>query len=104
MAPGGVMSMQYGPAYGPHRDSCAKVMSTVRGVFEEVRPGRVFIPSFHGCWGIALAGDRLPELDADGWDTRIEARLERPLRSLDGQAMPSVFSLPKDLRERLSGR
>jgi len=104
---GGVMTMQYGPVYLDHTGSARRVIDALSTAFDGVWPGCVFIPSYHGAWGIAVAGDRLPPFDASLVDLlkpRAARRLALPARAVDAAFIPTLFTLPRDLREELGAR
>ncbi len=101
LAPGGLLAMQYGPTFVGCHDLAASVVRAVRAAFPAVAAGQVSVPSFHGSWGVLVAGERVTWPDALEIDARIARRLEAPLKAVDGAALPGIFALPKDLRERL---
>jgi len=99
--PGGLLAIQYGPAFPPHLERAAAVLRRLRRGFEELRPGAVFVPSFHGSWGVALASSVALDLDPATLDRRIAARLPAPLFSLDGAGIAALLTAPRRLRELL---
>lgn len=106
VAPGGVVAFQYGPAFAPHFAQTAPILRRMARLFPAHRFGRVFVPSFHGTWGMALLArdvDLSPASDARLLDRRIEERLDRPLETLDGASIGALYILPRDLRSALEG-
>ena len=95
---GGVVTMQVGPAYGAWKCGMHEVLERLRASFDPVDAGRVFIPAFHGCWGVVLAGASLADVPDDELRRRLDGRVDAPLRTLDVAALRALFTLPVDLR------
>ncbi|MFG0320192.1 MAG: hypothetical protein ACF8XB_23165 [Planctomycetota bacterium JB042] len=103
LADGGVLAMQYGPAFGDHFDSAVGFLRRLREVFGTIDAGRVFVPAYHGCWGMVLAGRSLDDVDDRTLDRRLRERLSTPARSLDVATLRAQASLPRDLADALGG-
>ncbi len=101
LEPHGVLAMQYGPVFGASVREAARVLASVRSVFAHVLPGRIFVPSFYGAWGVLVASSRPLVLDAARLDERFGRRLAKSPRSLDGPAAAALFALPPDVRRGL---
>lgn len=104
LAPNGLLAMQYGAAFDPHLESATRVIGTVAGVFRHVALARTFVPSFHGCWGIALAAERADSLDLGRLRERLAERVAGELSAFDGASLTALFSLPVAVRRQILGR
>ncbi len=100
--PDGVFSMQYGAAFGPDLAAAARVVARLGRVFEEIRLGRVFVPSYHGAWGTLVAGRDLRPFEPAWIDEHLASRVTAPRRAIDGASVVGQFALPKDVREALA--
>ena len=98
LKPGGILTLQYGPAFVPHLGTAARVLRTVGQVFAHATSGRVFVPSYHGAWGIAVASDHPVEPNAERLATRAATRLGSPLVAFDGASLAAVFQMPAAIR------
>ncbi len=103
LAPRGLLAMQYGPTFVGCEAQAASVVNALADAFPAVVAGQVAVPSFHGTWGVLVAGESVRFPEPLEIDARIARRLSAPLRAIDGTALPGVFALPKDLRERMRG-
>ena len=99
------MAVQAGPG-GPlnFRETLTAVHHTMSSVFPTVFPYRAYIPSFGSAWGFILAslGPVPTDLSPEEIDTRLAARVTRPLLYYDGITNQGLFHLPKYLREGLA--
>lgn len=98
---GGVFTMQYGPAFLDRTCATRAVLERLDATFDRVFAGRIFVPSFHGAWGIAIGFDHPTDLEPAELDRRIAARLTHPPRSLDGAGIVNLLQLPRHLRDEL---
>jgi len=82
----------------------ASIIKTMKEVFPIVRSYAVYVPSFDTTWGFAFASLEADPLafDAQEINLRIQKRLSGKLRYYDGIAHQHIFSLGKDLREKLN--
>ena len=98
--PGGVLVTQAGCPSFVYSVSFHSITKTLESVFTNVSPYLAFIPSFASNWGFTLAGDStiLPALDPALVSERITP-LQDQLRYLDPGFLPSIFSIPKHLKE-----
>lgn len=101
LAPGGVLAMQYGAAFGDHLATAKKILTRLAGALPAVLPGRVFIPSFHGAWGIAIASETPVDLSPETLRTRTAERMPVPPVAADEHWIQALFTLPKDIRQVL---
>ena len=103
--PGGILVTQSGPAGLINYTECfTPIARTLSGVFPQIRPYTVYIPSFITPWGFTMAlndpSTSLPGIDA--FETVAQARLSKQLRYLDGITCYSLFALPRYIREGIS--
>jgi len=98
--PGGVLATQSGCPSFVYSVSFHSVTTTLESVFDHVSPYLAFIPSFASNWGFTLAGDAavLPAIDPSILERRIKPIAEE-LRYLDPHFLPSMFSIPKHLKD-----
>ncbi|UCG38108.1 MAG: polyamine aminopropyltransferase [bacterium] len=98
--PGGVLVTQSGCPSFVYSVSFHSVTATLESVFRNVCPYLAFIPSFASNWGFTLAGDSplLPSMDQAQITARMESFSDR-LQYLDAGFLPSLFSIPKHLRD-----
>jgi spermidine synthase len=78
------------------------MINTLKQVFPIVRPYDTFIPSYGGTWGFAFASIDVNPVAASKVDGLIKARINRPLRSLDGVSYRRLFALPKHMRKAIA--
>ncbi len=97
--PGGVLVTQSGCPSFVYSVSFHSVSTTLESVFDYVSPYLAFIPSFASNWGFTLAGNSpiLPDIAPSLISDRMEP-LQRQLRYLDPHFLPSMFSIPKHLK------
>lgn len=98
--PGGVLVTQSGCPSFVYSVCFHSVTATLESVFANVSPYLAFIPSFASNWGFTLAGDSplLPAAEPDILERRIEP-LAKELKYLDVDFIPSMFSIPKHLKD-----
>jgi spermidine synthase len=98
--PGGVLVTQSGCPSFVYSVSFHSVTTTLERVFANVSPYLAFIPSFASNWGFTLAGDSpvLPTMDPALLSERMEP-IQGQLKYLDPHFLPSLFSIPKHLKE-----
>ena len=98
--PGGILVTQSGCPSFVYSVSFNSVTTTLESVFENVSPSLAFTPSFASTWGFTLASDSplLPALDPSVLSSRMEP-LESQLHYLDADFLPSMFRIPKHLKE-----
>ena len=103
LLPGGIMVVQSGQSgYINVHNFCA-INSTLRSIFNIVRPYQVYVPSFVDLWGFHTASDTVDPLRLKPGEInkRIKARISGNLRSYDGIAHRGLFSLTATLRRKL---
>ncbi len=104
LRPDGIFAIQAG-SVAPHEITVfARVASTLRTVFEVVRPYASFVPSFAAPWGFLLASsehDRdLPS--PESVDRMIRTTTSGGLRMLDGESFRGLFSTSAHIRSAIS--
>jgi spermidine synthase len=82
----------------------ASIIRTMKEIFPIVRSYAVYVPSFDTTWGFAYAslGSDPPSLGSDEINFRIQQRITGKLNYYDGIAHQHIFSLGKDLREKIA--
>jgi spermidine synthase len=99
LAPGGIYALQTSMA-GPHNSGThARMIATLRSVFNSVSPYAIYIPAFDTEWGFALAGDSLDPLTDAAADAAEAHAASLGLHHYDGQTHRRLFNLPRHLRE-----
>ena len=93
--PGGILVTQSGPAGLINYTECfTPIVRTLSGIFHEVRPYTVYVPSFITPWGFTMAfsgpATSLPHIDA--FKDTAQARISRHLRYLDGITCHSLLA------------
>ena len=100
--PGGIFITQSGPAGFL---SCTEVFTcinaTLRSVFSHVIPYAQHMPVFCDVWGwnLALTDPSQAELSAEEMDSRLAARVEGPMRFLDGHTFKGICHINKHVRK-----
>jgi spermidine synthase len=98
LAPGGAYALQTSMA-GPHNCGLhARMIATLRGVFESVAPYSVYMPAFDTEWGLALCGGTArPHAEAAAAAGRHAAACG--LRFYDAESHLGMFNVPRYLRD-----
>ncbi len=107
LAPGAVLATQAGSLAPAQAGGHRRVREALAQVFAQVQSYGVYVPSFTGLWGFALAGP--PDLIPGGYaehralfELRARERgLELPHTGPD--ALAAAFALPRRLRKALEG-
>lgn len=104
--PGGIFITQSGPAGFL---SCTEVFTcinaTLKSVFPKVLPYAQHMPVFCDVWGWNMALTDPSQVDAlteDEFDSRVAARIEGPLRFLDGDCFKGLCHLNRPVREAIA--
>jgi spermidine synthase len=102
----GIMIVQAGSAALTELLNFSSVYNTLKSVFPMVFPYQVDVPSFGGPWGFCLASLNLDpvQLSIAEIDSRLSAKSLNGLKLYDGLSHQGMFSLPKYLRDALSGQ
>jgi spermidine synthase len=106
LAPGGVLSVQSGPANLHDMSVFTAINGTLCEVFPKVFPYIAAVPSFGGAWGFMLAAKDVDPLalsvrDIDG---RLSDGVDKELRFYDGTTHQAMFHLPRYLRDGMRQR
>ena len=101
LAPGGVLAMQYGPVFNEHVTGAARLLQRLESLFSHLLPGSIYVPSFHGSWGILLSAEHPLPMREELLEERLRERLGVELKSLDAPGIMALFTAPKQLRDLL---
>ncbi len=104
LAPDGAFVVQAGPVSPMEMGMHARLVRTMKAVFDHVESYVSFVPSYASPWGFALGSgqpiDTRP--DPDRVDRRLAENITGELRMLDGSAFLGLFLLPKHLRRAIA--
>jgi spermidine synthase len=88
--------------YGlPFIEAHSAINNTIRQVMPFVRSYRSFIPSFNTEWGFIIASPCTTKLASPNRFDQLIKERKLKLKYFDGETAASIFSLPKDIRNRL---
>ncbi len=103
--PGGILVTQSGPAGLINYTECfTPIAQTLSGLFPEIRPYTVYVPSFMTPWGFTMAVSD-PATSLPGSDDFVQvarSRITGDLRYLDGVSCHGLFALPRYIREGIA--
>ena len=103
--PGGILVTQSGPAGLINYTECfTPIAQTLSGLFSEIRPYTVYVPSFMTPWGFTMAVSD-PATSLPGSDDFMQvarSRITGDLRYLDGVSCHGLFALPRYIREGIA--
>ena len=79
------------------------IYNTIKHIFRFSRPYSIYMKSFDDLWGFVIASDKLDigKLSLEDINKRIKDRVFHPLRFYDGETHIWMFTLPKNIREKL---
>ena len=103
--PGGILVTQSGPAGLINYTECfTPIAQTLSGLFPEIRPYTVYVPSFITPWGFTMAvSDPSTSLPgSDDFMQEAQSRIAGELRYLDGVTCHGLFALPRYIREGIA--
>ena len=85
-------------------DVYSVIYNTIRHVFRFSRPYSIYMKSFDDLWGFVVASDKLDigKLSPEDINKRIKDCVFQPLRFYDRETHIWMFTLPKNIREKLS--
>lgn len=98
----GLLSLQAGDYGLPFIGAHSAIYNTLRQVMPFVCSYRAFIPSFNTEWGFLLASPVAVELPAQDLFNKLIEERNLNLNYFDGETSAGIFSLPKDIRKKLS--
>ena len=103
--PGGILVTQSGPAGLINYSECfTPIAHTLGGLFPEIRPYTVYVPSFITPWGFTMAvsdpSNSLP--GSDDFMQEAQSRIAGELRYLDGVTCNGLFAVPRYIREGIA--
>ncbi|BCS91937.1 Polyamine aminopropyltransferase [Metallosphaera sp. J1] len=99
---GGIVTQATSPSFS--LDTFSVIYNTLRSVFRKVSASITYVPSFDGLWGFVYASNRVTpnELSPTTVNTLIGQRIRGRLRYYDGETHSMLFSIPKNVRDKLS--
>lgn len=97
----GIFSLQAGDYGLPFIEAHSAINNTIRQVMPFVRSYRSFIPSFNTEWGFIIASPCTTKLASPNRFDQLIKERNLKLKYFDGETAASIFSLPKDIRNRL---
>jgi spermidine synthase len=101
LSPSGMFALQAGDYGLPFIEAHSAIHNTISQVMPFTRSYRSFIPSFNTEWGFIVAAPARLDLPTKFlFDTIISER-KMTLKYFDGMTAKSMFSIPKDIRNRL---
>ena len=104
LSPDGVFALQAGPVAPAELGMHARLVRTMKTVFDHVESYSTQVPTFVSPWGFVLGTAR--PIDTRPNPERIDRELEEKttggLRMLDGTTLLGLFQLPKHLRRAIA--
>jgi spermidine synthase len=104
LSPDGVFALQAGPVAPAELGMHARLVRTMKTVFDHVESYSTQVPTFVSPWGFVLGTAR--PIDTRPSPERIDRQLEEKttggLRMLDGTTLLGLFQLPKHLRRAIA--
>ena len=103
LAPGGVFVIQAGPVAPVELGMHARLVRTIRAVFQHVHSYTSYVPTFASPWGFALGSSRPIETRPDPaqTDELLAKNTTGGLRMFDGVTLLGLFQLPLHLRRAI---
>ena len=104
LAPDGAFVLQAGPVSPVELTLHARLVRTMRTVFDDVRSYSSYVPSYAAPWGFALGSSKKIDTrpDPQAIDRKLEEALTTgDLRMFDGQTLLGMFQIPKHLRRAI---
>jgi len=102
LANGGMIALQAGDCGLPFIEVHSAIKHTLRQEMPFVHTYKAFVPSFNADWGFILAAPEDNSLQTlEELDRLIEER-NLGLKFYDGETAAGMFSLPKDIRQKLA--
>ena len=104
LAPDGVFVLQAGPVAPAELRLHARLVRTMKAVFDQVESYVTFVPSYAAPWGFALGAahpiDTRP--DPDQIDRELADKTTGGLRMFDGTTLLGMYQLPAHLRRAVA--
>lgn len=104
LGPKGVFMLQAGPVSPVEMGLHARLVRTMKEVFDNVQSITTYVPSYAAPWGLAL-GTSLPidtRPDPDEIDRQLSEQTTGGLRMLDGTTLLGLYQLPMHLRRAIA--
>ncbi len=104
LADNGVFVLQAGPVAPVELAMHARLVSTLRAVFDHVKSLTTYVPSYAAPWGVALGSARPIDArpDPEAIDARLAEMTTGTLRALDGTGLLGMYQLPKHIRKAIA--
>ena len=104
LSPEGVFALQAGPVAPAELGMHARLVRTMKAVFDHVESYSTQVPTFVSPWGFVLgtAGPIDTRPNPERIDRQLEEKTTGGLRMLDGTTLLGLFQLPKHLRRAIA--
>ncbi len=104
LMPDGVFVLQAGPVSPAELGMHARLVCTMRSVFDNVESYTTHVPTFAAPWGFALGTSKVIDTQPDPArvDQELRGKTTGGFRMLDGRTLLGLFQLPKHLREAIA--
>lgn len=102
LAAGGMIALQAGDCGLPFIEVHSAINHTLRQEMPFVHSYKAFVPSFNADWGFILAAPENNSLQSAEELNRLIGERSLELRFYDGETAAGMFSLPKDIRQKLA--
>jgi spermidine synthase len=104
LAPDGVFVLQAGPLSPAELAMHARLVNTMKTVFDHVQSYATHVPTYAASWGFALGTARPidPRPDPDRIDRHLKEKTTGGLRMLDGTTLLGMFQLPLHIRRAIA--
>jgi spermidine synthase len=104
LAPEGVFMLQAGPVSPVEMAMHARLVRTMKEVFDHVHSLVTYVPSYAAPWGLTLGCGRPIDTrpDPEQIDRQLAEKTTGGLRMLDGTTLLGLYQLPKHLRRAIA--
>ena len=103
LADEGIFALQAGDFSLPFIEVHSAISNTIKQAITNIHPYKAFVPSFNSEWSFILAAHGETELPSPGHFGRLIKDRKLELKYFDGETAAGIFSVPLDIRKRLSG-
>lgn len=104
LAPDGVFVLQAGPVAPAELTMHARLVRTMKTVFDQVESYVTHVPTYASPWGFALGTSRAIDTrpDPDQIDRHLQEKTSGGLRMFDGTTLLGMFQLPAHIRKAIA--
>jgi len=104
LSPDGVFVLQAGPVAPAELTMHARLVCTMKTVFDHVQSYSTHVPTYASSWGFALGTARPIDTrpDPDRIDRELQLKTTGGLRMLDGVTLLGLFQLPVHIRRAIA--